>query len=93
MHRYNQMGSHAPRDIVARSIDHEMKIRGDEFVYLDVTHLDPQSVINHFPNIYNKCLSIGIDITKEMIPVAPAVHNCCGGIKVDLNGQTYSSRL
>ena len=71
MHKYHPMGSLAPRDVVARSIDHEMKISGDEFVYLDITHKDPKEVINHFPNIYQKCLSVGIDLTKDMIPVVP----------------------
>ncbi len=93
MHKYHHMGSLAPRDVVARSIDNEMKIRGDEYVYLDVTHRPAQDIINHFPNIYRKCLSIGIDITKEMIPVAPAAHYCCGGVKVDLNGESSIKRL
>ena len=83
MHKYDGRGSLAPRDIVAKAIDTEMKISGDENVYLDCRHLNKEELINHFPNIYNKCLSIGVDITKDMIPVAPAAHYICGGIKVD----------
>ncbi|HOY72675.1 MAG TPA: FAD-binding protein, partial [Tenuifilaceae bacterium] len=82
-----------PRDITARAIDSEMKQRGDDFVYLDVTFKDPDDTINHFPNIYQKCLSVGIDVTKDMIPVVPAAHYLCGGIKVDMNGQTAIKRL
>ncbi len=93
MHRYHPMGSLAPRDIVARSIDHEMKIRGDEFVYLDVTHRQAQDIIDHFPNIYDKCLSRGIDITRQCIPVVPAAHYCTGGIKVNLDGESSINRL
>lgn len=93
MHKYHPMGSLAPRDVVARSMDYELKTRGEEFVYLDVTHLDAQDVINHFPNIYQKCLSNDIDITKDMIPVVPAAHYCCGGVKVNLNGETSIKRL
>ncbi|MBO5873885.1 MAG: L-aspartate oxidase [Rikenellaceae bacterium] len=93
MEKYHPMGSLAPRDIVARSIDNEMKVRGDDFVYLDARHTDPQKLINHVPNIYQKCLSIGIDITQEMIPVVPAAHYCCGGVKVDTNGETTINRL
>ncbi len=93
MKRYHPMGSLAPRDIVARSIDHEMKIRGDEFVYLDVTARAPQEIKDHFPNIYEKCLSRGIDITKQWIPVVPAAHYCTGGIKVNLDGESSINRL
>ena len=93
MQKYHPMGSLAPRDVVARSIDNEMRVRGDDYVFLDITHRDPKETVSHFPNIYRKCLSIGIDITKEMIPVAPAAHYCCGGVKVDLNGETSIRRL
>ncbi len=93
MDKYHAMKSLAPRDVVARSIDHEMKIRGEEFVYLDVRHKDAEAIKSHFPNIYEKCKSIGIDITKDMIPVTPAAHYCCGGVKVDRNGCTSIKRL
>lgn len=93
MSKYDERGSLAPRDIVARAIDNEMKIRGDDFVYLDCTKLDPNGLKNHFPNIYKKCLSLGIDITKDKIPVVPAAHYLCGGIKVDQDGKTHVNRL
>jgi L-aspartate oxidase len=88
MQQYDERGSLAPRDIVARAIDSEMKKRGEEYVCLDCRHLDRKEFENHFPNILQRCASIGIDVTKEMIPVVPAAHYICGGIKVDLSGRT-----
>jgi len=93
MKRYDSRGSLAPRDIVARAIDNEMKIWGDDHVWLDCTHLDPAGLRSHFPNILEHCLNRGIDITKDMIPVAPAAHYSCGGIKVDRDGATNVSGL
>ena len=93
MHKYDKRLSLAPRDIVARAIDNEMKLRGEDHVYLDVTHKDPEETKRHFPNIYEKCMSYGIDITRDYIPVAPAAHYLCGGIKVDLNGESSIHRL
>ena len=93
MHKYDPRLSLAPRDIVARAIDSEMKLNGDDHVYLDVTHKDPDETRRHFPNIYQHCLGLGIDITKDYIPVAPAAHYLCGGIKVDANGQSSIDRL
>ena len=93
MQKYDERLSLAPRDIVARAIDREMKIYGLDHVCLDVTHKDPEETKHHFPNIYAKCLSIGIDITKQYIPVAPSAHYMCGGIQVDLDGQSSIRRL
>lgn len=93
MHKYDQRGSLAPRDIVARAIDNEMKMRGHDFVYLDVTHKDPDETKKHFPNIFKKCLELGIDITKDYIPVCPTQHYLCGGVVVDQNARTSIQRL
>lgn len=88
MERYSDKKDLAPRDIVARAIDKEMKKTGADCVYLDVTHLDPEFVKQRFPNIYKKCLSYGFDMTKDLVPVVPAAHYCCGGIKVDMDGHS-----
>jgi len=93
MERYDERKDLAPRDIVARAIDNEMKINGTEHVYLDCRHFSKEKFIEHFPNIYDKCLSIGIDITKHMIPVAPAAHYSCGGIKTDEWARTSIKNL
>ena len=93
MEKYDKRLSLAPRDIVARAIDKEMKIHGIDHVYLDVTHKNAEETRRHFPNIYAKCKSIGIDITTDYIPVRPAAHYMCGGIKVDLNGESSIERL
>lgn len=93
MSKYDPRGSLAPRDIVARAIDNEMKIRGDDYVYLDCTHLEAEGLKNHFPNVTEHCLVKGIDISKDMIPVVPAAHYSCGGVKVDINGESTINRL
>lgn len=93
MSKYDTRGSLAPRDIVARAIDNEMKISGDDFVYLDCRHLDRKGFIEHFPNIYEKCLKLGIDPFIKMIPVVPAQHYVCGGIAVDVNSQSNVQTL
>ena len=93
MQKYDKRLSLAPRDIVARAIDKEMKIHGLDHVCLDVTHKNAEETRHHFPNIYQKCLSIGIDITKEYIPVCPCAHYLCGGILVDLHAESSIHRL
>ncbi|MES2331893.1 MAG: L-aspartate oxidase [Bacteroidota bacterium] len=93
MERYDERKDLAPRDIVARAIDNEMKKTGTEHVYLDCRHMDKEKFIHHFPNIYEKCLSMGIDVMQHMIPVAPAAHYSCGGIKTDEWGRTSVQNL
>lgn len=93
MERYDTRKDLAPRDIVARAIDSEMKRTGTEHVYLDCRHMDQKNFVEHFPNIYEKCLSVGIDVAKSMIPVAPAAHYSCGGIKTDEWGRSSITNL
>ena len=93
MEKYDERKDLAPRDIVARAIDSEMKRTGTEHVWLDCRHFSKEKFTEHFPNIYEKCLSIGIDITKHMIPVAPAAHYSCGGIKTDEWGRSSIRNL
>jgi L-aspartate oxidase len=93
MYGYDERGSLAPRDIVARSIDAEMKKTGEEYVFLDISHKPKAFLLEHFPNIYEKCLSIGIDIAKDQIKVTPAAHYLCGGIMVNEYGQSSIENL
>ena len=93
MHKYDPREELASRDIVARAIDNEMKINGDDYVYIDCRHLDPEKFLQHFPNIYEKCKSEGYNMFNELIPVVPASHYLCGGIDVDLNGKTSIDNL
>jgi L-aspartate oxidase len=93
MYKYDSRLELAPRDIVARAIDNEMKITGDDYVCLDCRHLQKNELINHFPTIYAKCLSVGIDITRDLIPVVPAAHYTCGGIKTDEFGRSTIRNL
>lgn len=93
MQKYDERRSLAPRDIVARAIDNEMKIKGHDHVYLDLTHKNAEETKNNFPNIYKRCLEHGIDITRDYIPVSPTQHYLCGGIAVDMHARTSINRL
>ena len=93
MENYDDRKDLAPRDIVARAIDNEMKKAGTEHVFLDCRHMNKEKFIEHFPNIYEKCRSIGIDVMKDLVPIAPAAHYSCGGIKTDEWGRTSINHL
>ena len=93
MENYHSLGCLAPRDVVARAIDYEMKKSGDDYVLLDATHLEGYRISERFPNIYKTCLEFGFDMSREPVPVVPAAHYMCGGLVVDPNGQTNIKRL
>ena len=93
MHRHDERAELAPRDIVARAIDYEIKKRGEECVYLDISHRSAKFIKAHFPNIYERCKTFGLDMTREPLPVVPAAHFTCGGIYTDLKARTDLAQL
>ena len=93
LHKFDPRGELAPRDIVARAIDHEIKRLGLDYVYLDISHRDTDFIIEHFPTVYERCKQFGFDLTKQAIPVVPAAHYICGGVVASINGRTDLSGL